>query len=193
MNLSRYLVLLACSMFVLAAARARVPPRPQSPSASSYSNSAEGLQKLVWDMIDAQKKGGAQAVAPFLQTLALSDSAAWFANVFGDNNGRQFAAFYDAWASARDFQLSGDLARAIAAQMTDIAAMSFDKPGDPGTTDKDNYFLGLRQQSETFYVVVFKSADGATMRWAYFVHAAGAFRYLGPLADLRLAAARETA
>ncbi|MFZ0639386.1 MAG: TonB family protein [Candidatus Acidiferrales bacterium] len=62
----------------------------------------------------------------------------------------------------------------------------FDHPGDPGATDKDDYFLGLVKQQLTFYVVNFKSEDGATMRWAYFVYDAGAFRYLGPLADLRL-------
>jgi TonB family protein len=57
----------------------------------------------------------------------------------------------------------------------------------PAQRIKDDYFLGLVKQQLTFYVVNFKSEDGATMRWAYFVYDAGAFRYLGPLADLRLA------
>jgi hypothetical protein len=70
--------------------------------------------------------------------------------------------------------------------MTDIAARSFNRVGDSGTADKDNYFLGLLKQPQTFYAVNFKSENGLTMRWAYFVYSAGAFRYLGPLADLRL-------
>jgi len=176
----------ACLVFVMMPVLAKPAPLPQSDTTPSYANSTEGLQKLVWEMIAAQKQGGPQALAPFLQSLILPNDAAWFASAFGSNDGRQFAAFYDAWGSARDFQLAGDIDRAIAAQMTDIAAMSFNRVGDSGTTDKDNYFLGLLKQPQTLYAVNFKSENGLTMRWAYFVYSAGAFRYLGPLADLRL-------
>jgi len=175
-----------CLLFVMTPVFAKPARLAQSDAASSYDNSTEGLQKLVWGMITAQKQGGPQALAPFLQSLTLPNGAAWFASAFGGNDGRQFAAFYNAWANARDFQLAGDIDRAIAAQMTDIAAMSFNRVGDSGTTDKDNYFLGLLKQPQTLYAVNFKSENGLTMRWAYFVYSAGAFRYLGPLADLRL-------
>ncbi|MGB6876376.1 MAG: TonB family protein [Candidatus Acidiferrales bacterium] len=164
-------------------------PKPQAAAPSSYANSTDGLQKLVWDMVAAEKSNGEKALAPYLQSLTFSDSAAWFSAVFGESNGQQLAVYYDAWAGARNFQIAGDVARAIASQMTDVAALSFERGGDPGTTDKDDYFLGLVKQPQTFYVVNFKSEDGSTMRWAYFVYDAGAFRYLGPLADLRLVAA----
>ncbi|MGB6821003.1 MAG: energy transducer TonB [Candidatus Acidiferrales bacterium] len=175
-----------CLLFVMTLVFAKPARLVQSGATSSYDNSTEGLQKLVWEMIAAQKRGGEQALAPFLRSLILPNDAAWFAGAFGGNDGRQFAAFYESWGNARDFQLAGDIDRAIAAQMTDIAAMSFTKAGDSGTTDKDSYFLGLLKQPQTFYAVNFKSANGLTMRWAYFVYSEGAFRYLGPLADLRL-------
>jgi protein TonB len=146
------------------------------------------LHQLIADMLDAQRKGGPQALAPYLQALALPGSASWFSNTFGDENGRQFAIFYDAWASFRNSQLSGDLARALAEQMKQIEVLRFDNVSDPGTTEKDKYFLLIRQAPEPFYVVNFNSAGGATMRWSYFVFADGAFRYLGELPDLRLAA-----
>ena len=177
---------MVCLLFVMMPVFAK-PARPaQSDATSSYDNSTEGLQKLVWGMIAAQKQGGPQALAPFLRSLALPNDIAWFAGAFGGNDGRQFAAFYESWGNARDFQLAGDIDRAIAAQMTDIAAMSFTRVGDSGTTDKDNYFLGLLKQPQTLYAVNFKSENGLTMRWAYFVYSDGTFRYLGPLADLRL-------
>ncbi len=165
------------------------PARPseQSTNSSAYPNSTDGLQKLVWDMVAAQKSGGDGALAPYLQSLALPNSAAWFSEAFGQDNGSQLAVFYDAWTSARNFQIAGDLARAAASQMTDVAAMSFTRPGDLGAADKDNYFLGLLKQPQTLYVVNFSSTSGASLRWAYFVYVDGAFRYLGPLADLRLA------
>lgn len=160
---------------------------PEQDALRAYTNSTDGLQKLVGDMMAAQRSGGYQALAPYLQSLALPDSASWFASVFGDANGPQLAMFYDAWSEARSFQISGDVIRAVASQMNDVAALSFEHPGDPGATGKDNYFLGLLKQTQTLYVVVFQSGSGSTMRWAYFVYDAGAFRYLGPLADLRLA------
>lgn len=164
----------------------------QSTNPSAYPNSTDGLQKLVWDMLTAQKNGGDGALAPYLQSLALPNSAAWFFAAFGQENGAQLAIFYDAWTSARNFQIAGDLARAAASQMTDIAAMSFMRPGESGATDKDSYFLGLLKEPQTLYVVNFSSAGGASMRWAYFVYVDGAFRYLGPLADLRFASSLAT-
>lgn len=155
---------------------------------STYPNSTGGLQKLVWDMLAAQKSGGDKALAPYLQALTLPNGSAWFSAAFGQENGAQLATFYDAWTNARNFQIAGDLARAAASQMADVAALSFARPGDSGATDKDNYFLGLLKQPQTFYVVNFSSANGASMRWAYFVYVDGAFRYLGPLADLRFTA-----
>jgi TonB family protein len=153
-----------------------------------YPNSTDGLHQLVTDMLEAQKSGGPQALSKYLPTLVLPDAATWFTNAFGDDNGMQLAIFYAAWSSYRDSQLSGDVARALAERMTQIEVLRFDKQGDPGTTEKDNYFLGICQQPEPLYVVNLKSASGASMRWAYFVFSDDAFRYLGPLPDLRLVA-----
>lgn len=180
------LSLLALILALVTPVIAKPLPKTQASGPSSYSNSVDGLQKLVWNMVAAQKSGGEQALAPYLQSLTLPDDATWFSATFGESDGQQLRVFYDAWAGARNFEIAGDVARAVASGMNDVAALSFARPGDPGTTDKDNYFLGLLKQPQTFYAVNFKSGNGLTMRWAYFVYSAGAFRYLGPLADLRL-------
>ena len=166
---------------------APIPHNPTAVQAEPYPNSADGLHQLILDMLDAQQKGGYSATAKFLPSLALPESSSWFSENFGNEYGSQFAIFYASWAGFRDSQISGDLARALAAQMTQIEILRFDKPGDPGTTSHDDYFLGLRQQPEPLYVVVFKSAGGASMRWSYFIFADGNFRYLGELPDLRSA------
>ena len=181
------LTFLSCWFVIAAPIMARPRPERQAGTPSSYANSTDGLQKLVWDMVATEKTGGQSALTAYLQSLTLPSSATWFSAVFGEGNGQQLAVFYDAWASERNFQIAGDLARAVALQMNDVAALALDHPGDMGATGKDDYFLGLVKQPQTLYVVVFKSENGATMRWAYFVYEAGAFRYLGPLADLRLA------
>lgn len=182
------MVLTFVSCLFLMVSPMKAQPLPAQ-DAGPYSNSTDGLQKLVWDMVAAEKSGGDKALVPYVQSLALPDSATWFSRVFGEGAGQQLAVFYDAWTEARNSQLGGDVGRAIALQMTDVAALSFARPGDTGTTDKDNYFLGLAKQPQTFYVVNFKSENGSAMRWAFFVYDEGAFRYLGPLADLRLAPA----
>jgi len=180
------LTLLFC--FSVIAAPIIAKSLPAQDTVSSYPNSTDGLQKLVGDMMTAQRTGGYKSLEPYLQSLALPDGASWFSSAFGDVNGPQLNMFYDAWSAARSFQISGDIARAVASEMNEVTALSFEHPGDRGATDKDNYFLGLLKQPQTLYVVVFQSANGANMRWAYFVYNAGAFRYLGPLADLRLSA-----
>lgn len=161
------------------------PVQAQAAPAPSFSNSTDGLQKLVWAMIAAEKSGGAQALAPFLQSLELPNATDWFTTTFGPEGGQSLAIFYDAWSGARDSQITGDIARSVAMQMNEVAALSFTRPGDAGATGKDNYFLGLVKQEQPFYAVNFQAESGATMRWAYFVYVDGAFRYLGPLADLR--------
>lgn len=196
--MSRYsklaFILLFAAFFLLAASSAVARPRARTFNtaaalqAAPYPNTADGLHQLISDMLDAQQKGGYSAASKYLPPLVLPDSAAWFADNFGDEYGSQFAVFYVAWAGFRNSQISGDLARAVAAQMTQVEVLPFDKPGAPGTTEKDNYFLGLLQQPQPFYVVNFKSPGGATMRWAYFVFADDAFRYLGELPDLRAVA-----
>lgn len=160
----------------------------QTSASTPYPNSTDGLHQFVTDMLDAHRKGGPEAVSKYLPSLVLPDSSGWFQAVFGNESGGQLAVFYDAWADFRNSQLSGDLARAVAAQMTQIEVLRLEKPGEPGATEKDDYFLGLRQKPEPFYVVNFRSANGASMRWAYFVFADGAFRYLGELPDMRVAA-----
>lgn len=167
--------------------RARTSHTPTAAQAAPYPNSVDGLHQLILDMLDAQQKGGYSATAKYLAPLALPESASWFSDNFGEEYGSQFAIFYASWASFRDSQISGDLARALAAQMTQVEVLRFDKPGDSGTTSRDDYFLGLRQQPAPLFVVVFKSASGASMRWSYFIFADSAFRYLGELPDLRLA------
>ncbi|HKW88206.1 MAG TPA: energy transducer TonB [Candidatus Acidoferrales bacterium] len=184
-------ICLFVSLFLFSAGPATAKPRLSHPAAyvmqqTPYPQTTDGLHRLVADMLDAQRKGGPEAVAKYLPTLVLPGGAAWFSTTFGDLSGPQLAIFYNAWAGFRNSQLSGDLVRAIAAQMTQVEVLRFDKPDDPGTTSRDDYFLSLRQEPESLYVVVFRSASGATMRWAYFVFADDAFRYLGELPDLRL-------
>jgi TonB family protein len=195
---SKFVFMAPLVSFLLLAAGAAIAKPPgyhlssQAAEPAPYPNTTDGLHQLVMDMLDAQRTGGPEAASRYLPTLVLPENADWFSSTFGDQNGQQFAIFYDAWASFRNSQLSGDLARALAAQMTQIEVQRFDKPGDPRTAERDDYFLGLRQEPEPFYVVNFKSASGASMRWAYFVFAEDAFRYLGELPDLRMAAKAAT-
>jgi hypothetical protein len=155
--------------FVFFAVLASAPSlvEAQATSTPSFSDSTDGLQKLVWAMIAAEKSGGAHAVAPFLQSLELPNASDWFIATFGPESGQTLAIFYDAWAAPRDSQITGDIARINALQMNDVAALSFTRPGDEGATGKDNYFLGLVKQAQPFYAVNFQSESGATMRWAY--------------------------
>lgn len=183
---------ISCLTLIAVAITAKPLPK-QNSAHPAYSNSTDGLQKLVWDMVAAEKGGGEKALTAYLQALALPDAPEWFSAAFGEGNGQQLAVFYDAWTGPRNSQIAGDVARAIALNMNDVAALSFNRPGDPGATDRDNYLLGLLKQNQTLYVVNFKSEDGATMSWAYFVYDAGTFRYLGPLADVRLASMRMAA
>jgi TonB family protein len=182
-NMNARMAVAFFSLFLFVAGPSAVKSSPSMQStANPYPNSTDGLQQLATDMLSAQQKGG-DTLAPFLQALVLPRSQEWFVNVFGDANGQQYAAFYDAWGDMRNSQLTGDLVRALAAKMVPATAYRFDQAGDSGTTDKDNRILNFRRRPEPLYAVEFKSASGETMRWEYFVFVDGSFRYLGPLPE----------
>ena len=47
------------------------------------------------DMLKLEKRGDTNALAPYLQSLALPNTDAWFKSIFGDTVGAQLALSYE--------------------------------------------------------------------------------------------------
>ena len=71
-------------MFGVFAASLVVAQSAETRTAPFYPNSERGLELLMADMLALQKSGDAAALAPYLQSLILPNSEAWFTSTFGD-------------------------------------------------------------------------------------------------------------
>ena len=60
-----------------------------------YPDSAAGLDKLMKGMLELEKHGDTNALAPYLQSLVLPNPDAWFKSIFGDTVGAQLALSYE--------------------------------------------------------------------------------------------------
>ena len=101
MTLSKYLALLTCACLGTAPVLAKQQSSPAAqqtptivPAIPAYPNTPAGLEKLVKEMLNLEKRGDAAALAPYLQSLVLPDADAWFKSEYGDVLGFALASSY---------------------------------------------------------------------------------------------------
>src|SRR2546427_3506108 len=61
----------------------------------TYRDSPEGLKSFIQDLLIAIRAKKDQKVAAFLHELIIPDHAAWFANVFGPEEGKKLSGQYE--------------------------------------------------------------------------------------------------
>jgi TonB family protein len=196
------LLLVLCS--ASAAFAQQLPPSqsattPQQTSTTSvvplipvYPDSAAGLDKLMRGMLELEKHGDTNALAPYLQSLVLPNPDAWFKSIFGDTVGAQLALSYEPTAKGLPQAMAGALKKlrqegfAGRLEVVDFnepcAAPSFmavqTEPETKALGPPAIRLLAFRKQHEPMYTVWFRKGRNISTI-AFFVYDEGAFRYMG--------------
>jgi TonB family protein len=145
-----------------------------------YPDTAQGLQKLMKDMMKIEKQDKQQELALFAKSLLLPDADNWFKSVFGDVAG---AALTSASKQARARTEPGareTLAMLRKQHLAEVRAVRFDDSCNPLATPTEYPFLLLRQHAEPLYDVRFSDGSNESV-WAYFAYVDGSFRFIGNL------------
>lgn len=181
-------LLLALCMSPTAAAQQLPPQSPtavQQPAAGSaaplipvYSNSPGGLQKLFKEMLRLRKNGDTKALAPYIQSLILPNSDAWFRSSFGDNIGAALAGDYERTRIDIPLSFPDTLRQLQSKHLTSPQAVLFSDSCNPNATETEYPLLLLRTNSQPLYDVRFEYGNRLTLI-PYFAYVDGAFRYLG--------------
>jgi hypothetical protein len=173
----------------------------------SYPDSAVGLEHLMGDMLSLQRNGDSTALAPYLQSLILPASEAWFISKFGDTHcgeqqlgpndclGPRMALAYRSLTRVLPASFSLTLTDLLHEGLTNFEATNYTEecPGPQrivaarelvgGLTTTpylSSVLSGLVQHREPLYVLwIYSETKETTL--PFFVYSEGAFRYLGML------------
>jgi TonB family protein len=165
-------------------------PAADVPTIPSYPNTANGLEKLMKDMLKLAKDGDKQTLANYARSLVLPDAEKWFKSVFGDDLGAQLTAVSQRSRNEIELSAPDALARFEREKRTGIEAVRFDDSCDAHAMPIEYPFLLLRQRAEPLYDVRF-SGHGEASVWLYFAYVDGAFRFIGSLRRNNLTAPRQ--
>ena len=192
------LLLVLCS--ASAAFAQQLPPSqsattPQQTSTSVvplipvYPDSAAGLDKLMKGMLELEKHGDTNALAPYLQSLVLPNPDAWFKSIFGDTVGAQLTLSYEPTAKGLPQAMAATLKNLRQDGFADhFEVVDFNGPcASPSFMVESETkslglsavkLLGFRKQHEPMYTVWFRKGRSVSTM-AFFVYDEGAFRYIG--------------
>jgi len=144
----------------------------------SHSDSPGDLKKMFKEMLKLRKKGDTKELAPYVQSLILPNSDAWFRSTFGDAIGAALANDYDRTRAELPISFPDMLADLLAKHHTDPEAIRFTDSCNSHATEYEYPVLILRQNAQPLYDVRFFGGTTITTI-SYFAYTEGAFRYLG--------------
>jgi TonB family protein len=159
------------------------PSSQQTPSGAAipaYPNTAQGLEKLIKEMMKLAKNGDHDELAAYAKSLVLPGAENWFNSVFGSDLGAQLAVVSE--RGRREFQVGAPdaLADLMKEHRTLIEVVRFDDDCNARASSTEYPFLVLRERPEPLYDVRFSDSRTMTI-WAYFAYVDGGFRYIGSL------------
>lgn len=172
---------------------AQQTPASVTPTIPSYPDSSAGLEKLMKDMLELDNHGDANTLAPYLQSLVLSNPDAWFKSIFGDTVGAQLALSYEPTAKGLPQAMAATLKNLRQERFADhFEAVDSNKPCAAPSfmvaahSESETKALGpsavkllvLQKEHQPMYAVWFRKGRSVTTM-AFFVYDEGAFRYIG--------------
>jgi hypothetical protein len=171
----------------------------------AYPDTAEGLERMMADMISLQRQGQTGALTPYLQSLILPDSEQWFNANFGDLHcgeehlaandclGPRLNMAYQSLARILPASFALTLTDLINEQLTNFEATNYTEPcpgprrivpsqelagGLTTTPFLSSMLSGLVQRHEPVYVLwSYNNTKDTTL--PFFVYSQGSFRYIG--------------
>lgn len=175
------------------------------PAIPSYSNSPDGLETLMKDMITLEKQGHTVALAPYFQSLVLPNPEEWFKSKFGDEHcgdehqgandclGTRLALRYASTARNLPAAAALTLSDLVDEQLTNFEAVNHSELcASPRrilpayklvanlsvTPILSSVLSRLVQRQEPVYVVwSYSETEETTV--GFFVYSDGAFRFIG--------------
>jgi TonB family protein len=149
-------------------------------SIPSYPDTAQGLEKLMKEMMKLEKEAKQQELATYAKSLLLPDADKWFKAVFGDSAGAALASASELARNGIEFGTVETLATLQKKDLTEVRAIRFDDSCSPLATPTEYPVLLLRQRPEPLYDVRFSDGSKESV-WSYFAYVDGAFRFIGSL------------
>ena len=149
-----------------------------SASVGAYTESADGLKKLVDDIFVAVKSKDGAKISSYVSALAIPDHGAWFAQTFGAAEGSRLATKYSEMLPGTAKQIRGILEFSLQGERTavDVTLLQNQeaKPGGMARAILDAmvrpvliYRVGCGNPKEKFYSYI-----------GDFVYVNGGFRYV---------------
>lgn len=197
MRVARILIMCSTSLLVSQICAAQQPPATQPPQSAnpaaqskseptpssttsvipSYPDTPKGLQDLMNEMLKLKKKHDAKALAPYLDSLALPNAAAWFRATFGDEMGQQLADSYDHTKMDMPLGFPDILDQLNSKHFAHAKAILFTDSCSPDASADEYQTLASRENAQPLYDVRLGSSS-QTATVSYFAYVDGAFRYL---------------
>ena len=163
--------------------RAQSPgPRETAPGSdsrqavASYPESPDGLKHFVDDIIASVRAGNTEKTSAYFSSLAIPNSGAWFATVFGPEEGRRLEAKYAQLVPQLPDSLNKRFKYAMDGGRTEVKITVLQKPADPAAR------LGRAITDAMIQPIAIYSASGTSPTEKYsayigdFVFVDGAFR-----------------
>ena len=118
-----------------------------------YPNSASGLERLVKDILKAQKTNDGARADALLKSLVLSDPRGWYDRVFGVDVGNEPVGTYEKSAAAVAPSIARFFLNAETQNLTEVSVVRFDKSCDDNAGEDAFGILHARVEPVPLYEV----------------------------------------
>jgi len=142
----------------------------------SYPDSANGLEKLAKDILEASKKGDTARATALAKSMVLPHPADWYSQTFGDYSGKHEGSSYEASRKNLANEILGVFTNAQQQGATDVIAKRFEKNCDDEAGENMFGVLESRQEPLPIYELRFRTID-RFFRLSGIAFVDGAFRY----------------
>jgi len=160
--------------------QAQTPPAPPQAGPAirpNYADNPGGLEKLVKDIMKAQKENNPSRAAELLQSMVLPNPRGWYNDIFGERAASKEGAHYESIASRLPLELATTFVNAQQDQMTGVSAFRYEKSCDDNAGEETFGILHARLDPVPLYEL--RLVNGNKFRSLFpFVFVDGAFRFI---------------
>ena len=163
---------------------AQSPPAVGAPTPATavqdkvnYPNSASGLERLVKDILKAQKSNDGAHADLLLKSLVLNDPRGWYDRIFSVDVGNEPVATYEKSSAAVAPSIARFLLNAEAQNLTEVSVVRFDKTCDDNAGEDAFGILHARVEPVPLYEVRLLNGNKFIRLFA-FAYVDDGFRYI---------------
>lgn len=178
------LTLVSAGWLVVAAAAFQgiIAGQARAEDAAIYENSADGLKKLITDVMAAVKADDKTKSENFFKAMALPNPDKWFAEVFGDEVGKKLAEEYNKNSPTMVEALTKMFAQVVQKEQTEITVLKIEKADDENATGLQKDAISAMKKPVALYTVkMVKKGEKLGMSFWSLAYVDNGFRVLGKL------------